>query len=77
MFAVRLRRKEHTRRYSISPWEQGGWEVTREEDRELTHRVCYHDWHRVENAMMRFAIQSMQLENAGWTEIHTPASSVV
>ena len=66
MFAVRLRREEHTRRYSISPWDEGGWEVRREEDRTLTHRVCYHDWHRVERTLAVFRLEVSELRARGW-----------
>jgi hypothetical protein len=27
------------------------------------------DWHRVENAMMRFGLEAMQLQRAGWVEV--------
>ena len=53
MFTVRLQRADHTKDYSISTLGEAGWEVKLEEDCQLTHRVCYHDWHRVERALAR------------------------
>ncbi len=32
-------------------------------------RTQMHDWHHVENAIMRFALEATQLQRAGWVEI--------
>jgi hypothetical protein len=77
VFAKRFRSNEHTRSFVVGNADERGWEVREEEDNEVVKRTWLHDWHRVENAMMRFAIRAMQLQNAGWTEVQTPASSVV
>jgi len=77
IFAKRFRSQDHTRAFVVGNADERGWEVREEEDNEIVRRAWLHDWHRVENAMMRFAIQSTQLESAGWTEVHLPASSVV
>ena len=66
MFAVNLQRAEHTRRYTISTLGESGWEVKLEEARELTHRVCYHDWHRVERALAEFRREVGKLTTRGW-----------
>jgi hypothetical protein len=66
MFAVNLHRAEHTKRYSISQLDESGWEVRLEEDRELKHRVYYHDWHRVERAMAVFRLEVSELTAEGW-----------
>jgi hypothetical protein len=77
IFTKRFRSAAHTRSFVVGGPDERGWEVREEEDNEVVKRAWLHDWHRVEHAMMRFAIQAMQLESAGWTEVHTPASSVV
>jgi hypothetical protein len=77
IFAKRFRSQAHTRSFVVGEADVRGWEVREEEDNEVVKCTWLHDWHRVENAMMRFAIQAMQLESAGWTEVHAPVSSVV
>ena len=37
-----------------------------EEDCELTHRVCYQDWHRVERALAVFKDEVSDLTAQGW-----------
>ena len=66
MFSVSLRRAEHTRHYSIRPLIGSGWEVRREEDRELTRHACYRDWHRVERALAVFRMEVSELTSSGW-----------
>jgi hypothetical protein len=77
IFTKRFRSQDHTRVFVVGNADERGWDVRVEEDNEVVKRTWLHDWHRVENAMMRFAIQAMQLQRAGWTEVHAPASSVV
>ena len=77
IFAKRFRSQDHTRTFVVDEGDDRGWEVREEEDNEVVKRTWLHDWHRVENAMMRFGIQATQLQSAGWTEVQTPASSVV
>jgi len=77
IFAKRFRSQDHTRSFVVGPADERGWEVREEQDDEIVKRTWLHDWHRVENAMMRFALEAMQLQRAGWVEIQTPASSVV
>jgi hypothetical protein len=66
MYAVRLQRADHTKDYSISTLGEAGWEVKLEEDCQLTHHVCYHDWHRVERALAEFRREVGALANSGW-----------
>jgi hypothetical protein len=66
MYAISLQLADHTKRYSISQLSDAGWEVRLEEDRQLTHRVCYHDWHRVERALAEFQREVGQLRTDGW-----------
>ena len=65
MFSVSLTNADHIRRYSISFLDGAGWEVTRQQDGELT-RSCYHDWHRVERARAVFALEVSKLTERGW-----------
>jgi hypothetical protein len=66
MFQLSLRLADHVRRYSITPANPSGWEVTLEEDRELRRRDLYEDWHRVERAMALFELEVLQLRASGW-----------
>jgi hypothetical protein len=66
MFSAHLRRDEHSRRYSISPLGESGWEIKFERDRQLTHHVCYHDWHRVERTLAVFRLEVAELTAQGW-----------
>jgi hypothetical protein len=66
MFTANLHLDAHSRRYSISPLSESGWEVRLEEDRKLTHHVCYHDWHRVERTLAVFRLEVAELTAQGW-----------
>jgi len=66
MWSISLRNAEHVRHYSMCPHERAGWEVKLEEDSELTHRACYHDWHRVEQALAVFRLEVSDLTARGW-----------
>ena len=70
MLSISLRNAEHTRRYSISALSDAGWEVKLEREGELTHHVCYHDWHRVERALAIFRLEVSELTARGWQEVH-------
>ena len=77
IFAECLRSQDHTRLFVVNSSDERGWEVLEEEDNQVVKRTPLHDWHRVENAMMRFGIKAIQLQSTGWTGIQAPASSVV
>lgn len=77
IFAKRFRSQDHTRSFVVDKADERGWEVREEQDDEIVKRTWVYDWHRVENAMMRFALEAMQLQRAGWVEIQAPASTVV
>jgi hypothetical protein len=77
IFAKRFRSEDHTRSFVVDGVDDRGWEVREEQDNQVVKRTWLRDWHRVEHAMMRFGIAAMKLQRAGWTEIQTPASSVV
>ena len=77
IFAKRLRSQDHTRSFIVDKSDEHGWEAREEQDNEVVRQTWLHDWHRVEHAMMRFGIEAMQLQSAGWIEVQPPASSVV
>ena len=53
IFAKCLRSQDHTRAFLVNSADVRGWEVLEEEDDQVVRRTRLHDWHRVENAMMR------------------------
>jgi hypothetical protein len=69
IFSRRLRSEEHVKEFVVDEADERGWEVREEEDHQVVKRTCMQDWHHVENAMMRFAAESMQLQRAGWVEV--------
>jgi hypothetical protein len=77
IFDKRFRSDEHTRAFVVAEADERGWEVREEEDNEVIKRAWLHDWKRVESTMLRFAIRAMQMQSSGWTEVHTPVSTVV
>ena len=66
MFSITLRHAESTRRYSIAPLSDAGWEVTLDREGEPPVHICYHDWHRVERAMAMFQLEVSELTARGW-----------
>ena len=68
VFAKRLVSDGHTREFVVDNPNDNGWEVREAEDNQVVKRSWLHDWHRVESAMMRFAIQTTELQSAGWEE---------
>ena len=69
IFSKRLRSQDHVREFAIDAADIRGWEVREQEDDLVVKRTWMHDWHHVENAMMRFALEASQLQRAGWVEI--------
>jgi hypothetical protein len=68
IFSKRLRRLEHTKQFVVGDADERGWEVREEEDHRIVKRTWMHDWHRVENAIVRFGFEATQLQRAGWVE---------
>jgi hypothetical protein len=66
MFATELSHDGHTRRFSILRAGERGWEIREEADSKVVRQALYSDWHRVERAMTRFALQVSQLAQKGW-----------
>jgi len=69
IFARKLRSDHHVRAFVVDKAGARGWEVREEDNQRVVKRVLMRDWHRVENAMMRFALKATQLERAGWIEV--------
>jgi hypothetical protein len=68
IFSKRLRSQDHVREFVVDEADRG-WEVREEQDHRIVKRTWMHDWHRVENAIMRFGLEASQLQRAGWVEI--------
>jgi hypothetical protein len=66
MFTRELHRQGHTQRFTIQEKGAEGWEVREERDSQVTRRVCYTDWHRVERALTTFSLRVTELEARGW-----------
>ncbi len=69
IFTMRLRSDQHVREFVVAEADARGWEVREEEDNQVIRRTWVHDWHRVENAMMRFGLEAMQLQQDGWVQV--------
>jgi hypothetical protein len=67
MFAQELTNAGHVRRFEIRSEGAEGWEMRVEEDSALLRRQRFTDWHRVERALTRVALEVAELQNAGWT----------
>jgi len=69
IFSKQLRSQEHTRAFVVGEADERGWEVREEEDNRIVNRAWLHNWRHVENAIMKFMVESMQLRSAGWVEV--------
>jgi hypothetical protein len=69
MVSIVLRNAALTRRYSISPHGDAGWEVILEREGELPHHVWYRDWHRVERTLAIIRLEVSELTSRGWQEM--------
>ncbi|RPI56618.1 MAG: hypothetical protein EHM55_04645 [Acidobacteria bacterium] len=69
LFTKRLRSENHVREFVVDEADERGWEVREEQDDQVVRQTWVRDWHRVEHAMMRFALESLQLERAGWIDV--------
>jgi hypothetical protein len=68
VFSRRLKQGEHSRRFSVDMDPALGWQVQDQRDAEPVRRKTYDDWHRVELAIFRFALEAAQLAREGWQE---------
>ena len=69
IFSKRLQSQDHVKEFVVDNADERGWEVREEEDHRVVKRTWMHDWHRVENAMLRFSAEATQLQRAGWVEV--------
>lgn len=65
MYQRQLRQAGHTRRYEINERE-GAWEARALLDAQVVTHARYDDWHRVERVRLRFDLEVVSLEEAGW-----------
>jgi hypothetical protein len=52
----------------VYPAPRGGWESAEHEDQRVVRQERYTDWHRVEQALTRFAREIAELLEHGWRE---------
>ena len=67
MYERELRQNGHTLRYEISEC-GGAWEARALLDAQVVNCKRYDDWHRVERAKLRFDLEAVDLQNAGWAQ---------
>jgi hypothetical protein len=65
MHARIFRKATQTKRFVVLGPGTSGWEVREEQDSKLIRSVRYDDWHRVERALMNFALEATE---CGWVE---------
>jgi len=70
MYARRLRKAAHTRRFTIRNTGTSGWQVQDEQDSTIVKSVLYDDWHRVERAIAAFSVEIAMLRESGWVEVN-------
>lgn len=69
MYAHTLRYAAHIRKFTITSSPSAtGWVVRDERDDKVIRNQLYRDWHRVERARNRFALEAADLRDAGWTD---------
>jgi hypothetical protein len=73
LFAKQLKSNNHTRAFVVDQADEHGWEVRVEQDHKVVERTWLHDWHRVESAMRKFALEALQLQRAGWVDVTSSA----
>ena len=73
MYARSFQKAAHVRRFTVVP-AASGWDVGEEHDDRLVRKVRYHDWHRVERAIVAFKEEAATLKEAGWKEARESTS---
>lgn len=66
MFTREFTLADHSRRFTVSPSDAGGWELRVTEDRAVVRRTYFTDWHRVERAMNAIEREMSELVAKGW-----------
>ena len=68
VLSKRLSFGAHTCTFTVEMTPGAGWQVRYEHDAKPTYQKRYDDWHRVEIAISRFAIEAARLTQEGWVE---------
>lgn len=68
VYARSLRNADQIRTFTIRPARSRGWDVLDEQDSTIVKSIRYDDWHRVERAKARFALEAWLLRERGWVE---------
>jgi hypothetical protein len=68
MYALALRNDLHVRRFTVQHMSPAGWAIIDQCDADVLKAARYDDWHRVERAMVDFAIEAAGLRERGWTD---------
>jgi hypothetical protein len=69
LFAKRLKSANHVRAFVVNEADDRGWEARVEQDHRIVEQTWLHDWHRVEGAMRKFALEVLLLQRAGWVDV--------
>ena len=69
IFSKRLRSDDHVREFHVDPADHAAGRSARKRTISVVRRTLMDDWHRVENAMMKFALEATRLQRAGWIEV--------
>jgi hypothetical protein len=68
VYAQHLSHEGHSRAFTVEFDPTVGWLVSDAEDARTLRQRIYDDWHRVELAISRFAIEAARLKTEGWLE---------
>ena len=68
LFSRHLQLGSHSRFFNVDVEPGVGWLVYERTDDQPVRQRTYDDWHRVELAMSRFAIEASQLTREGWRD---------
>jgi hypothetical protein len=68
VYAKHLSQGEHSRDFTVLLDPGVGWLVRDERDAQPVRTKTYDDWHRVELAITRFALEAARLKREGWLE---------
>jgi hypothetical protein len=68
VYAKHLSQDGHSRDFTVELDPAVGWLVLDAEDARPLRQRIYNDWHRVELAISRFAMEAARLKTEGWLE---------
>lgn len=73
MFSREFTLAEHSRRFTVSASDSGGWELQVTQDRAVVLHRSYSDWHRLERAMSAIEREMSELLANGWRVTEGPS----